>query len=118
MGISFDPIAERYDETRGGLARGETFADEIDPLLDTMFSGAVLELGVGTGVVAAAMRGRGRTVMGVDIAFEMLRRAVNRLPGNVAQYDGRWLPFASNAFTAAYAVWVWSRRLVRYRIKG
>lgn len=106
MGISFDPIAVRYDETRGGLARGETFADEIDPLLDKTSSGAVLELGVGTAVVAGAMTGRGRSVIGVDIAFEMLRRAVHRLPGKAVQYDGRRLPFASNSFSAAYAVWV------------
>ena len=102
--MSFDRAAERYDSTRGGEARGDTFAAEIEPLL--VGSAPTLEVGVGTGIVASALRRRGLRLVGVDISLEMLRLGQTRLPGAVAQYDGLRLPFAGNAFDSAYAVWV------------
>lgn len=106
MGRSFDRIADRYDESRGGEERGEAFALEIDPHLPVSSDSVILEMGVGTGVVAAALRRRGRLVVGVDIAMEMLRVASRRAPGAVAWYDGRRLPFAGGSIAAGYMVWV------------
>ena len=80
--ISFDRIADRYDETRGGERRAQHVAAEIDPYLRD--ARRVLELGVGTGIVAAAMGRLGRTVVGVDISAEMLSRAHARLGSRVA----------------------------------
>ena len=100
MGIDFSRIADRYDETRGGAERGARFAGELAPLLPP---GRLLELGVGTGVVAVAL---GRPVVGVDIAGGMLRGARERLGPRVVRYDGRRLPFRDLSFDGAYAVWV------------
>jgi ubiquinone/menaquinone biosynthesis C-methylase UbiE len=106
MGRNFDRVALRYDEARGGEKRGDAFAVEIEPHLPANAGAPVLEVGVGTGVVAAALRRRGCKVIGVDIAIEMLRVASRRVPGAVARYDGWRLPFASGALDAGYMVWV------------
>ena len=100
MGVDFSRIADRYDESRGGAERGERFAAELAPSLPP---GRLLEVGVGTGVVAAAM---GRPVIGADIAPGMLAVARKRLGARVARYDGRRLPFQDACFAGAYAVWV------------
>ena len=102
--ISFDRIADRYDETRGGLERGRRIAEAIDPHLgeDT----GVLEVGIGTGAVAAALAERGRTVVGVDLSAEMLERAVRRVGPRVVRGDAHALPFPTDRLGAAYVVWV------------
>jgi SAM-dependent methyltransferase len=106
MGRSFDRAAERYDEARGGEIRGERFAEAIEPHLRITRDAVALEVGVGTGVVAAALKRRGQRVIGVDIAMEMLRVASRRIPGTLARYDGRKLPFAAATVHAGYMVWV------------
>jgi ubiquinone/menaquinone biosynthesis C-methylase UbiE len=106
MGRNFDRVALRYDEARGGEQRGSAIAEELEPHLPPNADAPILEVGVGTGVVAAALRRRGHRVVGVDIAMEMLRVASRRVPGAVARYDGRRLPFASGALDAGYLVWV------------
>src|SRR5262245_11762550 len=90
--INFDRVAERYDETRGGARRGERMAADLVPWL---VPGCVLEVGVGTGVVAAALRSRGVAVVGVDLSGAMVRRAFARLGPVVANADARYLPIAS-----------------------
>lgn len=103
MGVDFSRIAERYDETRGGAERGVNFAAELAPHLPP---GPLLEIGIGTGVVAVALRAHGRDPLGVDIAAAMLARAAERLGPRVALYDGRRLPVADSSLAGAYAVWV------------
>jgi ubiquinone/menaquinone biosynthesis C-methylase UbiE len=49
VSINFDRVADRYDESRGGAARGERFAAGLLPWL---VPGRVLEVGVGTGLVS------------------------------------------------------------------
>jgi ubiquinone/menaquinone biosynthesis C-methylase UbiE len=102
--ISFDRIADRYDETRGGVRRGELLAAEIDPFLGA--ARQVLEVGIGTGIVAAAFRGLGRIVVGVDLSAEMLIRAHDRLGSRVARADAHALPLPAASVDAAYLVWV------------
>ena len=88
--LSFDRIADRYDESRGGTARGERVAADLVPWLAP---GRVLEVGVGTGIVAAALAARGLPVYGVDLSQAMLRRAVDRV-GSRSSAPTRW-PFPS-----------------------
>jgi ubiquinone/menaquinone biosynthesis C-methylase UbiE len=102
--ISFDRIADRYDETRGGEQRGQAIAAEIEPHLGA--ARRILEVGVGTGVVSKAFDALGRTVVGVDISAEMLTRAHSRLGSRVARADGHTLPVPSATVDAAYLVWV------------
>jgi ubiquinone/menaquinone biosynthesis C-methylase UbiE len=105
MGRSFDRAADSYDQARGGEERGENFAAEIEPHLKIQTGAVVLEVGVGTGVVAAALQRRGLRVVGLDIAMKMLRVALGRSTGLV-RYDGWRMPFPDATFDAAYMVWV------------
>lgn len=102
--MSFDRVADRYDESRGGRVRGEQHAAALEPELAA--GGRTLEIGVGTGLVAAAFRQRGRDVVGIDISVEMLRRAHDRLGARVALADAERLPVRTGSVDNAYAVWV------------
>jgi SAM-dependent methyltransferase len=101
--ISFDRIADRYDETRGGMDRARDFADGVVPILA---AGSVLEVGIGTGAIAAALAEQGRRVVGVDLSPEMLRRAVARLGPQVAVGDAQRLPVRSGGCDNVLLVWV------------
>lgn len=100
----FDSIAPYYDASRGGPDRGRRFAKVIAELL--IPGGGTLEIGVGTGLVAAGLRELGRPVHGIDISAGMLQHAVQRLPGGVAQADATRLPLRSACLANCYAVWV------------
>jgi SAM-dependent methyltransferase len=101
--ISFDRIADRYDETRGGAERGRVLAADVLPWLP---NGRVLEIGIGTGSIALPLREAGRTVVGVDLARPMLVHAVARLGPLVAEADAQQLPIASRSASGVIAVWV------------
>ncbi len=101
----FDEIAPIYDETRGGEARGDEYAADIDRLLPRE-PGTLLEIGVGTGVVSLGLRNRGRTVIGVDLSAPMLARAAARLGSSVVRGDAQRLPVRTAGVRYAVAVWV------------
>ena len=92
--ISFDRIADDYDRTRGGECRGGAVADALLPV---MSPGPLLEVGVGTGLVAQALTRRGRVVFGVDLSLPMLRYAQGRVPGRVVAGDALRLPVRSGS---------------------
>jgi ubiquinone/menaquinone biosynthesis C-methylase UbiE len=102
--LSFDRIADQYDETRGGEDRGRRFAVELAPLLDASLP--VLELGVGTGVVALGLQELGFRVLGLDLSFAMLERARHRIGPRLARGDLRRLPVATGSVDQALCVWV------------
>jgi SAM-dependent methyltransferase len=102
--VVFDRIAEQYDETRGGMERGRDFANVIAPLLPSDVD--VLELGVGTGIIAAALGERGHHVVGFDLSQPMLERAHARLGARVGRADVHDLPVASASVDAVVTVWV------------
>lgn len=102
--ITFDRIADRYDETRGGLARGNDFAN---CLVEFLPAGAlVVEPGVGTGAIALPLRERGFDVVGFDLASEMLSRAHARLGNRVGLADVQDLPVATASIEAVVTVWI------------
>jgi SAM-dependent methyltransferase len=102
--LAFDRIAHDYDRTRGGAERGAEAAAAVLGLLPA--TGPVLEIGVGTGVVAAALTGHGRQVVGVDLSLPMLARARERLPGRVFAGDALRLPVAAGSVAATVFVHV------------
>lgn len=102
--IVFDRVADSYDETRGGLPRGRVVAGALIRMLPP--SGPVLEVGVGTGLVAAGLAELGRAPVGVDLSVPMLARARSRVPGRLAVGDAQRLPVATGAVAAAYLVHV------------
>jgi ubiquinone/menaquinone biosynthesis C-methylase UbiE len=102
--LPFDRIADSYDETRGGEDRGRRFAGELHRSLRP--DRPVLEVGVGTGVVALGLSELGYRVFGIDLSMPMLRRAHSRVGPRVALADARRLPFADGSFDQVYSVWV------------
>jgi ubiquinone/menaquinone biosynthesis C-methylase UbiE len=102
--LSFERIADRYDATRGGEERGRRAARSLAPLLDP--TRLVLEVGIGTGVVALGLRELGFTVVGVDLSPAMAHRARSRLGPVVAVADAARLPVADAAIEQAVSVWL------------
>ncbi|MGQ5229114.1 methyltransferase domain-containing protein [Streptomyces sp. MN3] len=88
--VKFDKLAATYDAARGGEGRGHMTAATISPHLAP---GSVLEVGVGTGVVAAGLAALGHTVRGVDVSQPMLDVAATRFDGELTVGDGMALPF-------------------------
>jgi len=101
--LSFDRVADVYDETRGGMRRGHRVAADIAPHL---VAGPTLEVGVGTGAVALGLTELGHRVAGVDISAAMLARAYRRIGPVVARADAARLPVASGAVANAIFVHV------------
>jgi SAM-dependent methyltransferase len=102
--ISFEQIAPVYDATRGGLERGRDKAEEIAPWVEAT---PVLEIGVGTGAVAVALRELlERPVVGVDLSPAMLATAHDRLGNVVALGDVEQLPVPSGSIGTIVCVWV------------
>jgi SAM-dependent methyltransferase len=101
---SFERIADRYDETRGGEERGHHAAAILDGVLAR--GTRTLEVGVGTGLVAGGLQALGHRVVGIDLSPRMSARAVERIGPRVAVADARRMPFADASFVQAYSVWV------------
>ena len=68
--------------------------------------GPILEIGVGTGVVALGLRRRGRKVIGLDLSAPMLVRAYERLGSSVVLSDAMRMSIASSSVAHAVSVWV------------
>lgn len=102
--IPFDRVADKYDASRGGEERGLAAAAVLRPWLPP--TGRVLEVGVGTGLVGAALLGDGVEVVGIDISMPMLLRARERLGTRVLAGDATKLPVADASVAAAYFVHV------------
>jgi SAM-dependent methyltransferase len=101
--VNFDQAADFYDETRdvGEDATGRT----LDLLADELAGrGRVLEIGVGTGILAGPLATRGLDVVGIDLSAAMLAKLVAKTGGRppVLRADATRLPFADAAFGAAY----------------
>jgi ubiquinone/menaquinone biosynthesis C-methylase UbiE len=102
--LSFERIADRYDGTRGGEQRGRRTAGSLAPLLDP--ASPVMDVGIGTGVVALGLRELGFTVVGVDLSPAMAQRARRRLGPVVAVADAAQLPVADAAIQQVVSVWL------------
>jgi SAM-dependent methyltransferase len=102
--VPFDRVADRYDETRGGVDRGHQHAAVLAPWLRP--GAPVLEVGVGTGLVAAALSERAVPVIGVDLSLPMLHRAAHRLAGRIAAADALALPVRAGSVGSVYFVHV------------
>ena len=106
--VSFDRVADRCDVSRGGHARAETTAAAIAPWPTA--NGPVIEVGVGTGLIASKLAARGCSVVGFDISLRMLERAQRRLGPRVAVGDAHHLPV--RAATADSVIFVHVLHLV------
>jgi SAM-dependent methyltransferase len=102
--LDFGRIADSYDETRGGEDRGRRFASELRHMLDP--ASPVLEIGIGTGLIALGLFELGYRVLGVDISLPMVAKARRRIGPAVVVGDALSLPFADGSVRGAYSVWV------------
>ena len=68
--------------------------------------GPVVEVGVGTGVIARELVDRGHGVVGVDLSLPMLAHAHARLGSCIAVGDGYRLPLRPRSVPNALTVWV------------
>jgi SAM-dependent methyltransferase len=104
--VSFDRAASYYDRTRALTPEASA---EITRLLseELRSRGPVLEIGVGTGLIAAPLREAGLWIAGIDVSRAMLeelrRKAGGAAPFPVVQGDATSLPFAEDAFGGAIA---------------
>ncbi|MEU4315736.1 class I SAM-dependent methyltransferase [Nocardia sp. NPDC024068] len=102
--LDYDREAAHYDHTRGGLSRARAAASALDRLIPG--PGVVLDLAVGTGIVAADLETAGHRVIGVDLSAGMLAQAARRLPGRLARADAAALPLPGSCVDAVTAVWL------------
>jgi SAM-dependent methyltransferase len=107
--VRFDRAAEFYDRTRAvddaAMARTiELLANEVRG------RGRVLQVGVGTGLLALPLHTTGVDVHGLDISAPMVAKLVEkaggRVPFPIALGDATAMPFADGWFGAAYLRWV------------
>ena len=107
--MSFDRAAGYYDATRGGdeEATARTVALLAAELLPR---GRVLEIGVGTGLLALPLYDAGVSVTGIDLSAAMVRRLAGKRGGRppfpVALADATRLPFPDDCVGGAYVRWV------------
>ena len=110
----FDDWAETYDESLEGAA-GFPF-EGYKIVLDKVVGGAgvgdgasVLDVGTGTGVLAARFTGLGCRVLGIDLSQKMLERAQRNVPdAEFRQLDllGDWDDLETHRFAAAVSAYV------------
>jgi SAM-dependent methyltransferase len=102
---AYDEIADWYEDQFLSRQRDDPIG--VDRGLRELLgegTGTCLEIGCGTGIHAAAVRGLGWTPVGLDLSHGMLRHARGRLP--IAQADAEHLPVESRGLDAVVAVMV------------
>ncbi len=118
--LNFDPIAHRYDDTRGYSAHvADVIAAGLLKVSGVSPGGNLLEIGIGTGRIALPLLARGVNVTGVDISTRMVERLRTKYDAErgaapsqrfgalrVEMADMTALPFADGAFDAVVAVHV------------
>lgn len=104
-GKSFDPVADGYDASRS--LPEPLMAKTVTALATVLDAGTpVLEVGVGTGRFALALRDRGVRVIGVDIAERMLGKAREKGGEDLVLGTATALPFRNRAFRSSLAIHV------------
>jgi ubiquinone/menaquinone biosynthesis C-methylase UbiE len=103
--LSFDRIADRYDETRAYPAG---VPERIVEGLSEYFprGSRILDIGVGTGRLAAPMQAFGFDVVGVDLSRGMLAKAKEKGVRRLLLADARELPFRDGSFVGSISVHV------------
>lgn len=107
--IRFDGAAEHYDRTRA--IPDETMGRTISLLASELRNrGRVLEVGVGTGLLALRLHEAGIPLSGLDLSAPMLAKLIEKAGGTppfpLVLGDATTMPLVDGAFGAAYLRWV------------
>jgi ubiquinone/menaquinone biosynthesis C-methylase UbiE len=106
MSVRYDGLADWYDwEFQPAALEGDAW--QVVARLLGEGSGALLDLGCGTGAYAGGLAELGWDVTGVDVSEDMLRRARER-GATVVQADATDLPFDDGSFDAAVSIFTHS----------
>ena len=103
MTISFDRVAEIYDETRSIPSDA---MKRIVEILAGELKGykTVLDAGVGTGRYAKPLQDCGFDVVGLDVSSKMLREAAEKGTGNLLRGDVCNLPFKDSSLNVTFSL--------------
>ncbi len=109
MPVNYDNAVDFYDATRGyrdGVV--ERYRDALFDLTGADDSASILELGIGSGLIARAFYPALQRYVGIDYSLDMMRLIRGKLAGGplplLTQADARYLPFAPASFDIAHAV--------------
>lgn len=107
--IAFDRAAEFYDRSRS--ISEESMARNVALVTRELAGrGRVLEVGVGTGLIALPLLEAGLDLVGLDISPPMLAKLVEKAGGSppfpLVLADATRMPFPDGRFGAAYLRWV------------
>ena len=110
MAEIFDHWAEKYDQwfetPMGRLIKGYE-SKLISRMLAPEPGELILDAGCGTGIFTEDIIETGARVVGLELAFDMLRRAVTKFSGRTFQSvigDIQRLPFADDSFNKAISI--------------
>ncbi len=103
MPICYDEAVPYYDATRGYRAGvAERYRDACLKVIGAAPRPRILELGIGTGLIAEPFIAAGHRYIGVDMSRAMMRELAGKLHGahrpRLAQADILRLPFAPASF--------------------
>ncbi|MDR1507493.1 MAG: class I SAM-dependent methyltransferase [Treponema sp.] len=102
----FEGLADWYEQAMSSDSGRKALRNASNELLKDLIgpgSGTALDIGCGTGTVSDLLRELGYDPIGVDLAADQLRIAVERLP--VVQADAANLPFLSGSIPLAYSTY-------------
>jgi len=107
--VRFDRAAEEYDRTRA--ISDDAMAQTIELLSSELEGrGRVLEVGVGTGLLALPLHDAGIPVAGIDLTPSMLGKLMEKAGGHppfpLVLADAIRMPLADGTFGGAYLRWV------------
>lgn len=109
MPANYDNAVEYYDATRGyreGVV--ERYRNALFAITGADASARILELGIGSGLIARAFQPAAQPYVGIDYSRGMMRLIAGKLDGGLrpllAQADARYLPFRAGRFDIVQAV--------------
>lgn len=109
MPINYDRAVGFYDATRGyrdGVV--ERYRAALFDFTGADASARILELGIGSGLIAQAFYPLAPQYVGIDYSLGMMRLISNKLDGGLrsqlARADARHLPFSADCFDLVHAV--------------
>jgi ubiquinone/menaquinone biosynthesis C-methylase UbiE len=89
----FQTFSEEYDQSTEWCSDPQF----ITPLSEGTVARRILDLGCGTGLVTETLRAEGRKVLGLDLAYPMLRKAKSRVGPTLVAGNAEYLPFQTGS---------------------